>query len=112
MQIVVTARHGHLSAEHQAEVKDRTEKLLQYFNRVEAINVIVNLEHRHGPIDVEIQLNAEHKHDFIAKASDKDVFVAIDIAIEKMEHQIHKYKEKIQDHRRTPAMGDLPPTVE
>ncbi|HMO36820.1 MAG TPA: ribosome-associated translation inhibitor RaiA [Gemmatales bacterium] len=108
MQIVVTSRHGHLSAEHQAEVQARTSKLLQFFNRVESINVTINLEHRHGPIDVEVQLNAEHKHDFISKASDKDAFVALDKAIEKMEHQIHKYKEKIQDHRRAPAMGDLP----
>ena len=108
MQIVVTARHGHLSAENQAEIQARASKLLQYFNRVEAITVIVNLEHRHGPIDVEIQLNAEHEHDFIAKATDMDAFIALDLAIDKMEHQIHKYKEKLQDHRRTPAMGDLP----
>lgn len=108
MQIVVTARHGHLSAEHQQQVEDKVGKLLHYFNRVEAINVTINLAHRHGPIDVEIQLNAEHKHDFVAKATENDVFIALDVALEKMEHQIHKYKEKIQDHRRTPANGDLP----
>lgn len=107
MQIVVTARHGHLSPEHKAEIESKAGKLLHYFNRMEAINVTVNLQHRHGPIDVEIQVNAEHKHDFVAKATDNDVFVALDAAIEKMEHQVHKYKEKIQDHRRAPAMGDL-----
>jgi putative sigma-54 modulation protein len=108
MQIVVTARHGHISAEHKQDIEERVGKLLHYFNRVESIHVTANLEHRHGPIDVEIQLNAEHKHDFIAKASDKDLFIAVDHAVTKMEHQIHKYKEKIQDHRRTPAAGDLP----
>jgi putative sigma-54 modulation protein len=107
MQIVVTARHGHLSPEHQAAVEAKVGKLLHYFNRVEAITVTIDLAHRHGPIDVEIQLNAEHKHDFIAKATDNDVFVAIDAAIGKMEHQIHKYKEKIQDHRRAPAHGEV-----
>lgn len=107
MQIVVTARHGHLSAEHKQEVETKVSKLLHYFNRVEAINVTLNLEHQHGPKDAEIQLNAEHKHDFIAKETDNDVFIALDKAIVKMEHQIRKYKEKIQDHRRAPAMGDV-----
>lgn len=107
MQIVVTARHGHLSPEHQSEVEAKVGKLLHYFNRVESINVTLNLEHQHGPKEAEIQLNAEHKHDFVAKDHDNDMFVALDKALAKMEHQIRKYKEKIQDHRRTPAVGDL-----
>lgn len=107
MQIVVTARHGHLSQEHHQQVEAKVGKLLHYFNRVEAISVTINLEHRHGPIDVEIQLNAEHKHDFVAKETDADVFVALDKAMAKMEHQIRKYKEKLQDHRRAPAAGEV-----
>lgn len=110
MQIVVTARHGHLSKEHQKEVEEKVGKLLHYFNRVESINVTLNLEHQHGPKEAEINLNAEHKHDFVAKDTDNDVFVALDKAIARMEHQIRRYKEKIQDHRRTPAVGDIHPT--
>ena len=53
-------------------------------------------------------MDAEHKHDFISKAENEDLFTAVDNALEKMEHQIVKYKEKIQDHRRTPPMGDIP----
>lgn len=109
MQIVVTARHGHLSAEHKQEVEAKVGKLLHYFNRVEAINVTLDLEHQHGPKEAEIIVNAEHKHDFVAKDADNDIFVALDKALAKMEHQIRKYKEKIQDHRRAPAAGDIQP---
>jgi putative sigma-54 modulation protein len=107
MQIVVTARHGHLSTEHQSQIEAKVGKLLHYFNRVESINVTINLEHQHGLKDVEIQLNAEHKHDFVAKDSDTDIFVGLDKALSKMEHQIRRYKEKIQDHRRASATGDI-----
>jgi len=110
MQIVVTARHGQLSKEHQKEVEAKVGKLLHYFNRVESINVTLNVEHQHGPKDAEIILNAEHKHDFIAKDTDNDVFVALDKAVARMEHQIRKYKEKIQDHRRAPEVGDIQPS--
>ena len=109
MQIVVTARHGHLSAEHQKQVEEKVGKLLHYFNRVESINVTLNVEHQHGPKEAEIHLNAEHKHDFIAKDTDHDIFVALDKALAKMEHQIHKYKEKLQDHRRAHPVGDVNP---
>lgn len=108
MQILVTARHGHLSPDHKQEIEQEVQKLLHYFSRVEAIHVTLDLEHEHGPKYVEIQLNAEHKHDFIAKESDNDLMVALDKAVAKMESQIRKYKEKLTDHRRTPAMGDLP----
>ena len=32
--------------------------------------------------------------------------VALDMALDKVIHQIRRYKEKIQDHRRTPSAGD------
>jgi ribosome-associated translation inhibitor RaiA len=34
--------------------------------------------------------------------------------LEKLERQVRKYKEKVQDHRRTPAAGDVanPPANE
>jgi putative sigma-54 modulation protein len=100
MQIVVTARHGHLTEEHQKKVEEKVSKLLHYFNRVEAILVTLDLEHSKGPKYVEIQLNAEHKHDFIAKESHDELMAALDKTVAKMEAQIRKYKEKIQDHHR------------
>jgi putative sigma-54 modulation protein len=107
MQIVVTGRHGHLTPEQHQEIESKVSKLLHYFNRVEAINVTVDLND-HSPYLVEVQLNAEHKHDFVAKESNYDLHVAVDAAVAKMEQQIRKYKERITNHHRTPARGDQP----
>jgi putative sigma-54 modulation protein len=106
MQIVVTGRHGHLTPEQHTEIESKVSKLLHYFNRVEAINVTVDLHNGSSPFLVEVQLNAEHKHDFVAKESNHDLHVAVDAAVAKMEQQIRKYKERIQNHHRTPARGD------
>jgi putative sigma-54 modulation protein len=100
MQIVVTARHGHLTPEHQKKVEEKVGKLLHYFSRVEAIHVTVDLENTRGFKNVEIQLNAEHKHDFVAKEAANDLMAAVDLTVAKMEAQIRKYKERIQDHHR------------
>lgn len=103
VQVKVAARHGHLDDATQADIREKAEKLLHYFERVSLIEVTVDL--RGQDKKVEILLNAEHKHDFVAHAEAADVLVAATAAIEKMKHQINHYKEKIQDHRRAPSYG-------
>ena len=51
-------------------------------------------------------MSAEHRHDFVASERHKDVLTAVDLVLHKLEQQVRKYKEKIQDHhRRTPPSG-------
>ena len=57
---------------------------------------------------VDLKVSAEHKHDFVARESNGEMQVAVDRALDKVIHQLRRYKEKIQDHRRTPHVGDLP----
>jgi putative sigma-54 modulation protein len=56
---------------------------------------------------VEFLVSAEHKHDFVAKERHADVLAAVDLVLDKLERQVSKYKEKIQDHRRTPSTGEV-----
>lgn len=107
MQIKVSARHGHLSDEHQAEIAAKAEKLLHYFERLTMIEVTVDLSpdgHQHQK-SVEIRLDAEHKHDFIAHHTDEDLLAAVTATVEKLKQQLRHYKEKVQDHRRDPSHG-------
>ena len=107
MQVKVSARHGHLSDEHQVEIADKAEKLLHYFDRILLIEVTVDLsEHAHPhQKKVEVLVNAEHKHDFVAHHADPDLMTAVNAALEKVKQQIKHYKEKVQDHRRNPSHG-------
>ena len=108
MQIKVSARHGHLSDEHQAEIVAKAEKLLHYFERLTMIEVTVDLAAANGgghPKSVEIRVDAEHKHDFVATCSDPDLMTAMIACVKKMEQQVKHYKDKIQDHRNNPSHG-------
>jgi len=102
--VAITSRHGHLSAGAQEHIRQKAEKLLTYFERVTAITVTTDTQHDDAV--VEILVNAEHKHDFVARETANGVMAAFDAALHKMEHQIKKYKEKIQDHRRDPSLGE------
>ena len=75
--------------------------------RVTAINVTVTFEK--AGARVEILVDAEHKHNFVANDIGDDVIPTFDVTLHKMEQQIKKYKEKIQDHRRDlPEKGTIP----
>ena len=102
MQIKISARHGHLSDETQAKIKEKLEKLPRFYDRLTAIDVTVDLEHRDAP-DVDLRVSAEHKHDFVAVCRSLELMASIDDVIEKMEQQLRKYKQKVQDRHRGPG---------
>lgn len=105
MQIKISARHGHLSDATQEFIREKADKLLHIFQRLTMIEVTVDFED--PDTLVEFLVSAEHKHDFVARERNKDVATAVDLVLHKLEQQVRKYKEKIQDHRRTPSTGKV-----
>jgi putative sigma-54 modulation protein len=105
VQIKISARHGHLSEDHQQVIRDKAEKLLHLFERLTMIEVLVDL--KKDGAQVEFLVQAEHKHDIVATEHGPDVVTAVDLALDKLEGQLRRYKEKIQDHRRTPSTGQV-----
>jgi putative sigma-54 modulation protein len=102
VQIKISARHGHLSDDTQTKIKDKLEKLLRIFDRLSAIEVTVDLEHRDAP-NVDLHVSAEHKHDFVAESRALELMASMDDVVEKMEQQLRKYKEKVQERNRGPG---------
>ena len=105
MQIKISARHGHLAEDTQRFIQDKAEKLLHFFNRLTMIEVTVDLQSE--PKVAEMVVQAEHKHDFVARETHHDILAAVDKVVDKLEGQLRRYKEKIQDHRRTPSTGEV-----
>jgi putative sigma-54 modulation protein len=100
MRISISARHGHLSEEHQTQIREKANKLLTFFDRITMIEITVDLAQ--SPKWVEVRVDAEHKHDFVSHATHDDLMPAITLAVDKMKQQIKHYKERAQDHRRDP----------
>ncbi len=105
MQIKISTRHGHVSEDTQKHIREKADKLNHFFPRLMMIEVLLDI--KDDDKFVEIFVSAEHKHDFVASDRNKDLLAAVDLAVDKLKHQIHKYKEKVQDHRRTPSVGDV-----
>jgi putative sigma-54 modulation protein len=105
VQIKISTRHGTLTDENRKLVEDKAEKLTHYFDRLMMIEVTVDLNE--DLKRVEVLVSAEHKHDFVAQETNHELLVALDKAVARIEHQVRRYKERIQDHRRDPSAGDV-----
>ncbi len=110
MQIQVSTRHGHLSESTQTKIISKAERLARLFERLTAIAFTVDLEHKDHPA-VELLVSAEHKHDFVARDQQEDLMNCVEGVIQKVEQQIRKYKEKVQNHHKGPGLrqqGETP----
>jgi len=97
VQIEISTRHGDLSPEQHRHLHDKAEKLCKYFGRLMAIEVAV--AHGKQAWDVEILVSAEHKHDFVAREQGPTPESAMDQCVHKIENQLRRYKEKVQNHK-------------
>jgi putative sigma-54 modulation protein len=105
--INISARHGHLSDASRTKITAKLEKLARLFERLQSIEVTIDLEHEESPT-VDLRVSAEHKHDFVATEGGDSLWEALDLALHKLEMQLRKYKEKVQDHHRGEGTRRVP----
>jgi putative sigma-54 modulation protein len=99
VQIKISTRHGSVSEETRSKIIAKLEKLGRYFERLTEIEVTIDLERRDEPA-VDLKVNAEHKHDFVASLRGGELLASLDQVMHKVEQQLRRYKQKIQEHHR------------
>src|SRR5512135_784835 len=93
VHIEISTRHGGLGPEQQSYLHDKAEKLLKYFGRLMAIEVAVD----------------HLKHAFVATEEGPTPEAAMDQCVHKIEHQLRRYKERVQHHKGDVTHGDISP---
>ncbi len=99
MQISISTRHGYLSDATRSKIAAKVARLSRYFERLAAIEVTVDLEIPDSPT-VDLRVDAEHKHDFVATARAGDLWRSVNGAVQKIEQQLRKYKERVTERHR------------
>ena len=96
MQITVTFRHVEPTPALRAYAEEKLEHVKKYLRRPVDAHVILSVaKERHV---AEITLQADHVTMF-AKEETHDLYSAIDLALDKLEHQAQKLKAKRRDHK-------------
>ncbi|MCH2210076.1 MAG: ribosome-associated translation inhibitor RaiA [Fuerstiella sp.] len=105
MQVAITARHGNIKPDLNEYVTRKSEKLVRYLGQVSEINVTFEFEAER--VNVEMLVEIEGYHTIVAHVEGEDAGATFDRTLQKMEHQVHRYKEKLKDHRRDRSVSEI-----
>ncbi|GAB1367001.1 MAG TPA: ribosome-associated translation inhibitor RaiA [Candidatus Cloacimonas sp.] len=97
MQITITARHFELTKAIRDYVETSCLKLKKYFDHIITVHATLALENSRNLC--ELSLHAA-KFSLQSQAEEMDMYLSIDNAIDKMEGQIKKLKDRITDHQK------------
>ena len=98
MDITIVGRHMSVAHELSEYIQTRVQRMLRRFGRDISVKVTVGVDGEQQV--VEMIASAGHKHDFVAEARGGNMFAMADVAADRMDRQLSKYKEKRQDRRR------------
>jgi len=101
MEITVSARHTDVSAALREAVEEKIGRLTRFLEGMDRAEVHFTEERNRRIADREVcEVTLEgHGHHVRCKVAAADGFAAIDAAVAKLEHQLHKLKTKVQTRR-------------
>jgi len=105
MQVAITSRHGSIKPEFREYITRKSEKLVRYLHQVSEIDV--TLEFEGDRVTVEMLVEIEGYHSIVAQVEGEDAGATFDRTLHKMEQQVHRYKEKLRDHRRDKSVSEI-----
>lgn len=99
MQISVTGRNIEVTEPLRTYVVGKLERIKRHFDHLIDIHVVLDVDKlvHHAEATVKTR-----RKSLFADAKDYDMYAAIDALVDKLDRQIIKHKEKIQDHHHTP----------
>ncbi|ACG75500.1 sigma 54 modulation protein/ribosomal protein S30EA [Anaeromyxobacter sp. K] len=106
MQVNITFRHLDPTEALKAHVRDRVERVQKYIDRPTEAYAVLHLENLKHHAELTVKAGR-----FLLRGTAKtgDMYASIDAAADKIERQLKKHKEKLQNHKAAPAAPEQPP---
>jgi len=104
MQIHVTARHFDLDPELKQYVEEKVSHLSHYFDRVDEAHVVLEAEGRRMVASVTVHASRAL---ISSEREDSDIRSAFDSAVDKVERQIRKHKDKLRRRKGGEPVGEF-----
>jgi len=97
MNLQISGHHIEVTPALRAYVENRLDPVVRHFDRVTGVNVILSVEKLKQK--AEVTLHVPGKDIYVEEEGD-DLYAAIDAMFDKLDRQVQKYKQKMQDHHR------------
>lgn len=97
MQMSITFRNFDASDSLKEYAREKVDRVNRYLDRAGEAHVVLSLERHLHHADITI-----HSGSFVLRGKEKsgDMYASLDLAMEKIERQLKRYKERLQSHHR------------
>jgi len=97
----ITGRHFELTDAIKAYADALLEGLNKYNLDIISANIVISADEKNGKkgFNTEILVNLKDKNTIVITQHDKDVYAALDIAIERVKKSLRRHADKIKNHK-------------
>lgn len=97
MRIDVIGKHIEVTPAIQTYAQNKAERLTKIFDGTQQIKVLLESpQGKASQFHVEVVVDVVKHDDFIANATESDLYAAIDVAVDKAQRQLRDFKEKLR----------------
>ncbi|MBI4742226.1 MAG: ribosome-associated translation inhibitor RaiA [Betaproteobacteria bacterium] len=97
MNLQISGHHLEITPAIREYVTGKLERVTRHFDNVIDVNVILSVEKLKQKAEVTVHLSGK---EVFVEAVDEDLYAAVDSLVDKLDRQVQKHKQKIQDHHR------------
>jgi putative sigma-54 modulation protein len=97
MNLKISGHHLEITPAIHDYVTGKLERVIRHFDNVIDVNVILSVDKLKQKAEVTVHLSGK---DVFVEAIDEDLYAAVDGLVDKLNRQIQKHKQKVQDHHR------------
>ena len=97
MNLQISGHHIEVTPALREYVENKLDPVVRHFDRVTGVNVILSVEKLKQKAEVTVHVPGK---DLFAENSGEDLYASIDVLFDKLDLQVQKYKQKVQDHHR------------
>lgn len=101
MNLQISGHHVEVTPALREYVENKLEPVIRHFDKVTGVSVVLSVEKLKQKGEVTLHVPGKDIH---VEESGDDLYAAIDALFDKLDRQVQKYKQIVQDHHR----GDKP----
>ena len=97
MNLQISGHHLEVSPAIRDYVSQKLQKVTRHFDHVIDIHVVLSVEKLNQKAEVTLHVPGK---DIFVESIDPNLYAAVDDITDKLDRQVQKYKQKLQDHGR------------
>ncbi|SMF19922.1 ribosome hibernation-promoting factor, HPF/YfiA family [Pseudogulbenkiania subflava] len=105
MNLKVTGLHLDVTQPLRDYIESKLERITRHVDHVIDVAVTLSVDKLVQKAEVNVHLSGKDIH---VEATESDMYAAIDLLMDKLDRQVLKHKEKLNEHRAIPTPAPAP----